>query len=108
MAALAFLALSLVAFTRPIVKTVAVKQAYTQQVGFGYRAHARAGPVSQWDRENGDPIFTQLVHRVVVTVAYHFSAGAPHRLTGTLGIVGALASSDGLEPQHPARSDPAL
>ena len=95
-AALAFLALSLVAFTRPTVKTVAVKQAYTQQVGFGYLAHARAGPVYPGGIVNtGDPIFTQLVHRVVVTVAYHFSAGAPHRLTGTLGIVGALASPTG-------------
>ena len=44
-AALTFLALSLVAFTRPTVKTVAVKQAFTQQVSFGYRALARAGPV---------------------------------------------------------------
>ena len=82
-AAVLFLGLCLVAFTRPASRPVAKSIRYVQEVGFGYRAGAPAGLVyPDGIVRTGDPIFTQLVHRVSFEVAYHFSTTAPHRLAG--------------------------
>ncbi|MGO9956271.1 MAG: signal peptidase I [Solirubrobacteraceae bacterium] len=92
----AFLALGLVAFTAPTGKTVSVRHVYTQSVSFGYQAHARAGPVYPGGIvRTGAPIFTALVQRIAFTVAYQFSADAPGRIEGTVGLTSELASSTG-------------
>jgi signal peptidase I len=95
-AVVAFLALSLVAFTAPTNKTVSVSHAYTQSASFGYEAHAPSGPVyPDGTVRTGAPIFTQLVQRIAFTVAYRFGTAAPAQLKGTIGLTSSLASSTG-------------
>ncbi len=79
-----FLAVCLFAFTRPTSKPAPQTVAYTQQMSFGYRAAVRPGPVyPDGVVATGDPIFTQLVHRVAFHAAYHLTTAAAHQLTGT-------------------------
>ena len=77
-AAVAFLALSALAFARPATKPVAVKTPYTEKVSFGYHAKAPAGPVyPDGVVTTGDPIFLKLVHRVRVKAHYRLTRDRP-------------------------------
>jgi signal peptidase I len=79
-----FVVLGLVAFTRPARKSILVTTRYTQQVRFGYRGRAPAGPVYPGGVvRTGDPIFAQLVHQLSVHVEYRLSTTAVHGVTGT-------------------------
>jgi signal peptidase I len=83
-AVVAFVGLSLIAFTHPLQKAATVNTPYTQQVRFGDRTSAPAGPVYPTGVVNtGDPIFLQLVHRVHVQIDYSLATVAAHRITGT-------------------------
>jgi signal peptidase I len=95
-AAVAFLALTALAFGRPATKPVAVKTPYTEKVSFGYHANASAGPVyPDGIVKTGDPIFLKLVHRVRVKAHYRLAAKAPQRVGGTIEVLLRLASPTG-------------
>jgi signal peptidase I len=95
-AAVVFAALSVVAFTRPTTGTATVRQSYTQQLTFGYHARAKAGPVyPNGIVTTGAPIYLQLVHRVTVAAAYRLTSAAPHRLHGSIRMLGTLTNSSG-------------
>jgi hypothetical protein len=97
-AGLVFLALALLGFAHRTTKPVAVVHPYTQSFAFGYHANvpAAAAPVYPGASVNtGDPVFLKLVHSVQVTVGYRFVAAAPHRLAGTLDIVGRITAPSG-------------
>ena len=95
-AAMAFLALSALAFSHPATKPIAVKTPFTEKVSFGYHAKASAGPVyTDGVVSTGDPIFLKLVHRVRVNVHYRLAATAPQRVGGTMEILLRLTSPTG-------------
>jgi signal peptidase I len=95
-AAVAFLALGALAFTRPATKPVSVKTSYTEKVSFGYHAKAPAGPVyPDGVVKTGDPIFLKLVHRVRVKAHYRLAANAPQRLGGTMEVLLRVTSPTG-------------
>ena len=95
-AAVAFLALSALAFARPATKPIAVKTPYTEKVSFGYHAKAPAGPVyPDGVVTTGDPIFLKLVHRVRIKAHYRLTATAPQRLGGTMEVLLRLSSPTG-------------
>ncbi|HTP21450.1 MAG TPA: signal peptidase I [Solirubrobacteraceae bacterium] len=86
-AAAVFVAVAVVAFTRPTGKPTTVTTPYTQQVTFGYSAHAPSGPVYPTGAiHTGDPIFLSLVHQVGVHVSYTFATAAQHDVAGTESI----------------------
>jgi signal peptidase I len=95
-AAAAFLMLVLIAFTRPASKLSQKTKPYTQQVTFGYSAHAHAGPVYPTGAvHTGDPIFLSLVRQIGVQVNYRFMSEAPHNVVGTEEILLHLTSPTG-------------
>jgi signal peptidase I len=95
-AAVAFLALGMFAFTRSTQKTSAVTTPYSQQVQFAYSAHAQAGPVYPTGHiSTGDPIFLSLVHRIRIHIAYTFATTAGHQVSGTEGVDLTLAGNSG-------------
>ncbi len=95
-AAVVFVVLALVAFTRPTGKPTTVTTPYTQQVTFGYSAHAPAGPVYPTGAiHTGDPIFLSLVHQVGVHVNYTFATAAAHDVAGTEAIHLRLTAQSG-------------
>lgn len=86
-AAVAFLALGLIAATRPLHRTRVTSFPYTQQVSFGYSATASGGLYPGGIVETGDPIFLSLVHRFNAEISYRLLATAPHKITGTEGVL---------------------
>jgi signal peptidase I len=95
-AAVAFLALGALAFTRAATKPASVKTPYTEKVSFGYHANAHAGPVYPDGIVNtGDPIFVKLVHSVRVKAHYRLAATVPHRVGGTMEVLLRLNSPTG-------------
>jgi signal peptidase I len=78
-----FLALGIVAFSRPSSRTVATSTPYSQQVRFGYSAHVRPGLIyPQGTLTTGDPIFLTLVRNVTVSIDYALGTYAPSTVTG--------------------------
>jgi signal peptidase I len=95
-AAVAFLALSALAFARPATKPMAVKTPYAEKVSFGYHAKAAAGPVyPDGVVTTGDPVFLKLVHRVQIKVHYRLTAKAPQSVGGTMEVLLRLSSPTG-------------
>jgi signal peptidase I len=95
-AALVFLALGALAFTRPATKPVSHKTPYTEKVSFGYHAGAAAGPVYPDGSVNtGDPIFLKLVHSIRVKAHYRLAATASHRVGGSMEVLLRLDSRNG-------------
>lgn len=91
-----FLALAVVAFLRPTVRPATRDVPYTQQVRFSYHAAAPAGPVYPSGAvTTGDPIFTQLVHRLSVSVDYRLASAAPAGLHGTAAVALQLTGPTG-------------
>jgi signal peptidase I len=83
-AALLFLGLGVIAFSRPVDKASQTRTRYTQKIHFAYQASAPAGAVYPTGIvATGDPIFVALVHRVRFMIDYRFSTAAPHQLRGT-------------------------
>jgi signal peptidase I len=95
-AAVAFLVVAMVAFTRPASKGVPTSTPYTQQVTFGYNAHVRPGLVyPSGSVTTGDPIFLSLVRDVGVSIDYRLSADAPTAFTGTEDVMLELTGPSG-------------
>jgi signal peptidase I len=83
-AALLFVVLGAIAFSRPLDRQSTARTPYTQQVRFSYHASAPAGAVYPTGIvATGDPIFLQLVHRVRFNVDYGLTTTASHQLGGT-------------------------
>jgi hypothetical protein len=101
-AALAFLGLGAVAFTRPSHKTKTVNVPYTQQVSFAYDGTAPAGPVYPSGAvHTGDPIFLQFVRQLHVQVAYSLAASAPQQLAGSEQLILRLSGPTGWTREQP-------
>jgi signal peptidase I len=95
-AAVVFLVLGLIAFTRPASRPVPASTPYTQQVHFGYSAHVRPGLVYPTGTiTTGDPIFLTLVHQVAVSIDYQLSAEASSNVTGTEQVLLQLSGPSG-------------
>jgi signal peptidase I len=83
-AAVAFLVVGMIAFTRPASKAVPASTPYSQQVRFGYSAHVRPGLIyPNGTVATGDPIFLSLVREVAVSINYRLNTTAPTAITGT-------------------------
>ncbi len=95
-AALAFLGLSAVAFTRPWNKTRTSSVPYTQQVSFAYQGSAPSSPVyPDGVVRTGDPIFLQFVHQLGVRVGYSLVAPVPAQVSGTEQVVARVSGPTG-------------
>jgi signal peptidase I len=95
-AAVAFLMLGVIAFSRPASRTVPASTPYSQQVRFGYSAQVHPGLIyPNGSVTTGDPIFLTLVRDVAVNVDYRLSTDAPSRLTGTEELLLRLAGPSG-------------
>jgi signal peptidase I len=95
-AAVAFLVLGLIAFTRPASRPVPASTPYEQQVSFGYSAHVHPGLIYPGGTiTTGDPIFLTLVRDVAVSVDYKLSADAPSTITGTEDVLLQLVGPSG-------------
>jgi signal peptidase I len=95
-AALVFLVVGLVAFTRPASRMTVAATDYTQRVSFGYSARTMPGPVyATGEVRTGDPIFLTLVHQLGVHVNYQFVSAAPNNLIGTEKIILRLTGQSG-------------
>jgi hypothetical protein len=97
-AAAAFLALGLAAFTRPTIERVPAKTAYTERVSFDYSAPVPAAARAVYPSgvvKTGDPIFLALVPHVRVKVDYRVETSAAHLLGGTRDLVARVSSTNG-------------
>ncbi len=95
-AAVAFLVVGLIAFTRPASKAVPAGTPYAQQVQFGYSAHVRPGLVyPNGTVATGDPIFLSQVRDLAVSIDYRLSSDAPTAITGTEDVLLQLTGPSG-------------
>lgn len=95
-AAVVFVLVGLIAFTRPASRPVPASTPYTQQVRFGYSAHVHPGLIyPNGTLTTGDPIFLSLVHDVSISIDYRLTAGAPSTVTGTEEVLLQLSGPGG-------------
>ncbi len=95
-AAVAFLGLGVLAATNPATTAVTVKTPYTEHVQLGYEARTPRGAVyPDGLLRTGDPIFLRLARRLHVKVEYRLATSAPHRLSGSIGVIARLTSPNG-------------
>jgi signal peptidase I len=95
-AAAAFGALGLAAFSRSTAKPVTVKTGYAERVRFGYSAAVHDSSVyADGALRTGDPVFLRLVRSLRVEARYDVATTARNQLTGTQEVSGLLTSSNG-------------
>jgi signal peptidase I len=95
-ALLPFVALALLAFTRPPSERRPYKIPYKQSGVLSYSADAPPGPVYADDRAvTGDPLFTRVLRAVDMRFAYTFHAAAAHSLAGKASLSATIASTSG-------------
>lgn len=95
-ALLPFLALALLAFTRPTTALLPYTAPYKQSGTFSYGAKASAGSIYPGDHAvTGDPLFTHVVSAVQVRFGYRFGTAGTHALTGKARLDATIASSSG-------------
>ena len=90
------LAVTAVAFTRPVVTSSATAISYTQAGTFSYSGRARPG-VAYPDGllHSGEPVFLKLVRGLDVRFVYRFSSRARTRIAGTVALNARLSSDSG-------------
>jgi signal peptidase I len=94
-AAVVFLVVAVVAFTRPAHRPQTVNTQYNQSVSFRYSARVPAGPVYPTGRiQTHDPVFLSIVHLLDFHVAYDFEAGSPSTITGNEEVLLKLMGPD--------------
>ena len=104
-ALLPFVALAVLAFTRPATKLHTVQVPYKQSGRFSYSANAAPGPAYSGDRAvTGDPLFTRVLSDVNVHFGYLFASAAKHSLTGRASLSATLASTSGWRTTFPLGS----
>ncbi len=95
-ALLPFVALALLAFTRPPSERRPYKIPYKQSGVLSYSADAPPGPVYADDRAvTGDPLFTHVLRAVDMRFAYTFHTAAAHSLAGKASLSATIASTSG-------------
>ncbi len=95
-AAVAFLVVGMVAFTRPASKAVKAGIPYEQQISFGYSAHVRPGLIYPDGKvTTGDPIFLTLVRKVALSIDYNMSTDASSTITGTEDVLLQISGPSG-------------
>jgi signal peptidase I len=95
-ALLPFVALALLAFTRPPSERRPYKIPYKQSGVLSYSAVAPPGPVYADDRAvTGDPLFTHVLRAVEMRFAYTFHTAAAHSLAGKASLSATIASTSG-------------
>jgi signal peptidase I len=95
-ALLPFVALALLAFTRPPSERRPYKIPYKQSGAFSYSADATPGPVYADDRAvTGDPLFTHVLSAVDMRFRYSFHMAAAHSLTGKASLSATITSTSG-------------
>jgi signal peptidase I len=114
-ALLPFVALALLAFTRPATAPVPSAIPYKQSGTLSYTANASPGPAYAGDRAvTGDPLFTHVVSTVELRFRYVFHAAATHSLKGSASLDATITSTSGwqttLQLGHPTyfRGDRAM
>ena len=95
-ALLPFLALAVLAFTRPASAPLPYTAPYKQSGTFSYGAKASAGSIYPGDHAvTGDPLFTHVVSAVQVRFGYRFGTAGTHTLIGKARLAATIASSSG-------------
>ncbi len=96
LALLPFVALALLAFTRPSAARKTVSVPYRQSAIVSYSADAPPGPVYAGDRAvTGDPIFTHVLSEVEFNFAYLFHTTAAHSIGGRASLDATVSAPSG-------------
>jgi signal peptidase I len=96
LALLPFVALALLAFTRPPSSLRPATIPYKQSGTLSYAADASPGPTYDGDRAvTGDALFTHVVHNVDLRFDYLFHTAVKHSLKGRLWLDATIASTTG-------------
>jgi signal peptidase I len=107
-ALLPFVALALLAFTRPATALTPTSIPYRQSGRLTYSANATPGPAYPGDRVvTGEPLFTHVLRAVELRFDYRFRTAAQHALAGTAWLDATVTSSSGWQttiPLAPARA----
>jgi len=84
-----------VGYSRPLVRTAALTNAYRQTGAFSYSAAVNA-PTAVYPSgavKTGDPIYPSLVSSLGLNFKYHFASPLPHHVTGTIELRTLVLSS---------------
>jgi signal peptidase I len=93
---LPFVALGLIAFTRPSAALLPSATPYEQGGTLSYAANAVPGPAYPGGRAvTGEPLFTHVISAVKLRFEYRFRAAAAHSLTGKASLYATVASTNG-------------
>ncbi|HEX5853723.1 MAG TPA: signal peptidase I, partial [Solirubrobacteraceae bacterium] len=96
LALLPFVALALLAFTRPPSELRPSNVPYKQSGKLTYTANAAPGPTYRGNRAvTGDALFTHVIDTVDLRFEYRFHAAAPHSLAGRGSLDATIASTSG-------------
>jgi signal peptidase I len=91
-----FVALALLAFTRPPTTHRQVKIPYKQSGTLSYSADAAPGPAyPSGHATTGEPLFTDVLRAVDVRFGYQFESDAKHALTGKASLSETITSTSG-------------
>lgn len=102
LAILPFLALALLAFTRPTTALLPADIPYRQSGALSYSADATPGPAYPANRAvTGDPLFTHVLGDVDLRFRYHFHTAAVHSLTGSAVLFATISSTSGWKKTLP-------
>jgi signal peptidase I len=93
---LPFVALGVLAFTRPSAALLPSATPYEQSGTLSYAANATPGPAYPSGRAvTGEPLFTHVISAVKLRFEYRFRAAAAHSLTGKAALYATIASTNG-------------
>jgi signal peptidase I len=105
LALLPFLALALLAFTRPTAALLPADIPYRQSGALSYSADATPGPAYPGNRAvTGDPLFTQVLSVVDLRFRYRFHTSAEHALAGSAALYATVSSTSGWQTTLPLGS----
>lgn len=105
LALLPFLALALLAFTRPTAALLPADIPYRQSGALSYAADATPGPAYSGNRAvTGDPLFTHVLSTVDLRFDYRFHTAARHSLSGKAALYASVSSTSGWQATLPLGS----
>ncbi len=105
LALLPFLALALLAFTRPTTALLPANVPYRQSGALSYSADATPGPAYPGNRAvTGDPLFTHVLSSVDLRYSYRFHTAAEHSLAGSAALYANVSSTSGWQTTLPLGS----
>ncbi|HTU77834.1 MAG TPA: signal peptidase I [Solirubrobacteraceae bacterium] len=102
LALLPFVALAVLAFTRPATAPHHFKIPYKQSGSFSYSAAAAPGPTYPAGvAVTGEPLFTKVLSAVQLRFAYQFASKARSSLAGTAQLAATVTSTSGWQTTFP-------